>query len=89
MGITPESESCLLLGNCLNKAPPAGLLEAWESYVAALSETLTPDALETLKKDVIERVRRVASAAGGLLGLGSRLSSSEQKILDRLEKSFD
>ena len=44
VGITPESESYFLLGNWLKKAPPAGLLEAWESYVAALSETLTPDA---------------------------------------------
>ena len=89
VGITPESESYFLLGNWLKKAPPAGLLEAWESYVAALSETLTPDALETVRKDVIERVQRVASAAGGFLGLGSRISSSEQKVLDRLEKSFD
>ena len=88
VGITPESESYLLLGNWLKKAPPARLLEAWESYVAALSETLTPDARRTLRKDVMGRVRRVATAAGGFLGLGRKISTSEQKVLDRLEKSF-
>ena len=44
VGITPESESYLLLDHWLKKAPPDRLLEAWESYVAALSETLTPEA---------------------------------------------
>ena len=57
VGIAPESESYLLLDHWLNKAPPEKLLEAWESYVAALSETLTPDARRTLRKDVMERVR--------------------------------
>ena len=88
VGITPESESYLLLDHWLKKAPPARLLEAWESYVAALSETLTPEARRTLRKDVIERARRVATAAGGFLGLGSKISSSEEKVLERLEESF-
>ena len=88
VGITPESESYLLLCNWLKKAPPARLLEAWESYVEALSETLTPDARRTLREDVIGRVRQVAAAAGGFLGLGRKISASEQKVLDRLEKSF-
>ena len=88
VGITPESESYLLLDHWLQKAPPATLLEAWESYVAGLSETLSPDARRTLRHDVMERVKQVASAAGGFLGLGGRISSSEQKVLDRLEGSF-
>jgi hypothetical protein len=88
VGIAPESETYSLLGNWLKKAPPARLLEAWESYVAALSETLTPDARQTLKEDVIGRVRQVAASAGGFLGLGRKISASEQKVLDRLEKSF-
>ena len=88
VGIAPESETYSLLGNWLKKAPPARLLEAWESYVTALSETLTPDARQTLKEDVIGRVRQVAASAGGFLGLGRKISASEQKVLDRLEKSF-
>ncbi len=88
VGITPETETYALLSNWLKTAPPARLLEAWEAYVAALTETLTPDAVQTLKEDVLGRVRQVASAAGGFLGLGRKISASEQMVLDRLEKAF-
>ena len=88
VGITPESESYALLDHWLKKAPPDKLLEAWESYVAVLSETLTPDARQTLRTDVIERARQVATAAGGFLGMGRKISSSEREVLARLEKSF-
>ena len=44
--------------------------------------------IHPLKEDVIGRVRQVASAAGGFLGLGRRISAAEQEVLDRLEQSF-
>ena len=81
-----RATSCFVTGSRRLHRP-----DSWkrgESYVEALSETLTPDARRTLREDVIGRVRQVATAAGGFLGLGRKNSASEQKVLDRLEKSF-
>ncbi len=88
IGIDPESESHLLLRNWLKEPPTPRLLEAWEAYVAALSETLTAEARETLRDDVIGRATGVARAAGGFLGLGRKISASELKVIDRLEQAF-
>ncbi len=79
------SEGC---SRKLRKPPTHRLIEAWEAYVSALSETLPADSREALRADAIGRVTKVAEAAGGFFGLGRKTPSSEQKVLDRLQKFF-
>lgn len=77
-----------LLEQWLQQEPDARLLNVWKGYVAALSTMLAPEAQESLKHDLLGRARAVAEAAGGLLGLGNRVSKSEQAVLNELEQAF-
>jgi len=54
----------------------------------ALIPDLTPTAREALKSDLLSHARGVAAAAGGLLGLGSKIPKAEQAMLDELERVF-
>jgi len=88
-GIDDASPAGLLLDSWLSNSPPPRLLEVWTQYVKALSENLDAAERGTLRHDVIGRAREVAEAAGGFLGMGSKISQAEQKMLERLESAFD
>jgi len=87
-GIGPEHPGYPLLERWLEKRPAPALLATWKDYVAALSGTLSESAHKALKQDLLGRARAVAEAAGGLLGLGSRVSKPEQAVLEELEQAF-
>ena len=76
------------LEHWLEKRPDAKLLVLWKGYVTALVPTLTESAQKALKEDLLGRARAVATAAGGLLGFGNKVSASEQAVLEELEKAF-
>ena len=88
-GIQVGSPSHVLLGSWLEQPPADRLLEVWKDYVAALCETLDRSAVQVLKKDILDRARGVAAAAGGFLGFGSKVSDVERAVLDELEAAFD
>jgi hypothetical protein len=77
-----------LLEYWLDEKPGREMLEAWEHYIQALCKRLTPDEIAQLKRDVLTLARKVAQAAGGVLGLGNKISKAEREVLDELEKSF-
>ncbi len=87
-GIVEGSPCAALLENWLKQKPEPRLVEAWKNYVSALSDTLEPKARESLRDQVIGRARDVAEATGGFLGLGNRISKSEERILAELEMAF-
>ena len=87
-GLARDHSGYQMLESWLKKKPDKRLLALWKDYVAALSETLGADAKSALKEDLLGRARAVAEAAGGLLGLGSKVSKSEQAVLDDLEEAF-
>ncbi|MHC4177614.1 MAG: hypothetical protein ACYSWU_08910 [Planctomycetota bacterium] len=78
-----------LLQRWLKRKPDPKLLAVWRGYVAALAQPLSEDARDTLKEDLLGRARAVAEAAGGLLGLGNKISKSEQATLSDLAQVFD
>ena len=78
-----------LLDAWLKRRPDNELLAVWKSYVASLSISLSEEALNDLKNDLLGHARTVAEAAGGILGLGSRVSKAEQAILDELAQAFE
>jgi hypothetical protein len=87
-GIDDASPAGLLLASWLSSPPPPKLREVWIDYVRALCRELSPLEREELRDDLLGRARAVAEAAGGFLGLGSKVSSEEQQELARLEAAF-
>jgi hypothetical protein len=60
----------------------------WREYVSALSATLTDDARQALKSELLGRARTVAEAAGGFMGMGQKVSAAEAAVLGELEQAF-
>lgn len=87
-GIQPHHGHYPLLEHWLNEKPSREMLEAWEHYVGALCKQLSAEEAVQLKHDVLALARKVAQAAGGVLGLGNRISKAERKVLTELEKAF-
>ena len=87
-GLGKGSSSARLLEGWLQERPEPDVLAAWKEYVSALLATLSADAKEALKKDLLGRAHAVAEAAGGFMGLGNKVSKSEQAVLEDLESIF-
>lgn len=83
-GIARGTSAHDLLASWLEHLPPPELFAAWRSYIEAVLEPLTPGEREELRVGLVERARRVAEAAGGILGVGA-ISGSERLVLARLD----
>ncbi|MFT5303167.1 MAG: hypothetical protein ACI87E_004975 [Mariniblastus sp.] len=88
-GIAVGTASYQTMESWLNNPPESELLDTWKSYIGALKSTLEGPALNQLKNSVLGRAENVAKSAGGFLGLGNKVSDSEQGVLDDLAKAFD
>ncbi len=88
-GIKMGTPSYETLEKWLQTKPQPELLNSWKAYVATMKANLDPAAMSQLKNSVLERAESVAKAAGGFLGLGNKVSDSERKVLDELNKAFD
>ena len=87
-GIEEGSGAYELLAGWLKEKPGEELFAAWSGYIEALEEQLTAEQLQIVRRQVIDRARAVAAAAGGFLGF-KRISDSEERALARLEAAFD
>jgi len=87
-GLEDGSPELALLQNWLARKPEPRLLSAWEALVQGLCAEMEPAAIETLRTRLLERAKKVASASGGVLGLGSKVSGAEASALARLERAF-
>jgi hypothetical protein len=88
-GVEKGSTTYELLENWLQRKHGPELLDTWKQYVAAISAQLDGAKNAALKERVLGQARAVAEAAGGILGLGFKVSASEEKVLDELEAAFD
>jgi hypothetical protein len=88
-GITSGSPAHGLLDAWLEHRPSQQLLDAWRDLVRAIREQIGPEEAERLKAEIVERARVVARASGGVLGLGSKVSSAEAAMLASLERPFE
>jgi hypothetical protein len=79
----------VLLDGWLERAPGGELLEAWKGYIASLLGELHAEAVAELRTRLVGGARQVAEAAGGLLGLGNKVSASEAALLAELDACFD
>ena len=87
-GVDPDSVAGKMLGNWLLQQPGAELVDAWKRHVRALWPSLSPKERDEIRASALERARSVAEAAGGFLGLTSRISSQEKAVLDDLAQTL-
>lgn len=87
-GIGTSGPAYDLLKSWLTSAPPASLFDSWSLYVTGLRDILTTDDFVHLRDRVLGRAREVASAAGGILGFGNKVSDDEERQLKALERAF-
>jgi hypothetical protein len=83
-GIAPGSLARQLLESWLDRKPSPELVEAWMRYTQTIWPKLTPQEREEVRQVGLGRARGVAEAAGGFLGLTSKISAAEQAVLDEL-----
>ena len=86
--IAPDSVIYKLLQSWLQHRPSPESLQAWKHYVRAICATLEPQTIAKMKEGVVGRAEKIARAAGGFLGFGSKISAKEQECLDQLAECF-
>lgn len=88
-GVGSEHPAYQLLEGWLRRKPDPQLLGVWKEYVASLGKVLGETEKNELRDDLLQRAKAVAESAGGILGLGSKISKAEQKMLDELARAFE
>ena len=88
VGVAPGSTAHTLLGAWLERRPDPKLLDAWTQMVRGLRERLGPAEAGRLEASLLDHARAVASASGGVLGIGAKVSAAEAAMLERLRAAF-
>lgn len=86
-GVSPGTAAHDLLESWLTHRPGPELLHAWTDYTQALAASLSEAEREGLRHELLDRARKVAEAAGGILGLG-KVSDAEKAMIGELEKAL-
>lgn len=86
-GLAEAEPGYKLFATWLDDHPPASLLPRWKDYASALAADMTPEAAASFRTEVMDRARKVASAAGGFLGMGA-ISEAEEAVLDQIEQTL-
>jgi uncharacterized tellurite resistance protein B-like protein len=87
-GLAPGSPAHAALEEFLKSAPRADARKAWYAWATELNRTLDAAERSKVRDGLVKRSRAVAEASGGFLGLGSKISANEQRVLDAIEKAF-
>lgn len=88
LGMAKGDVSHELFEQWLTERPPQALVAAWKDYLQVFAGTMSRDDMQAFKAEVLDRARRVADAAGGFLGIGSKISAPEQIVLGELAAAF-
>ena len=87
--VLPGTPAYELLESFLARRPDARLLKTWGEYVVGVLARLDEDGRRELREQILGRAQRVARVAGGILGLGKKVSPEEQRVLDELARAFE
>jgi len=88
-GLAAEKIAQSLLKEWLARPPDPQLLERWKGYVGRLWGRFTSEERWKMRENLLGSARAVAEAAGGILGLGSKISAAERRALDDLARILD
>jgi hypothetical protein len=86
-GVNPGTAAHGLLEQWLRQRPDVRIIAGWKEYVKTLAKVMPADAIAKMRENLIGRARKVAEAAGGFLGLTSKISQVEQAALDEFERA--
>jgi hypothetical protein len=87
-GVDKNSPAFQLAQHWLDKKPPSDLVATWKSYMQLLKNRMPEAEFSTMRTNTLERATKIAKAAGGFLGLGAKISETEQKVLDDLRSAL-
>jgi len=87
-GVHPGTPGHDLLNSWLQHKPGEAIQAAWAKYIQSLWPSLTPHERDELRERLLRLARGVAEAAGGFLGLGSKISPAERAVLDEIEAAL-
>jgi hypothetical protein len=86
-GVQEGSPGRALLESFLANRPEPAVFAAWGSYVTELVANLSAEDRAAMRARLVERARKVAQSAGGMLGI-ARISDAEKRVIAALEKPF-
>ncbi len=89
VGLEGTSTGHRLLEKCLSERPRAELRNLWEQYIKSVCGALSDEERAALRHELLQRARGVAEAAGGIMGLGARVSRREEALLSELARAFN
>ena len=87
-GIQSSDVAHQLLKNWLEQPLTEELKAAWRAYARALAETLDNAQYDVFRAEILEKAHDVARAAGGILGIGNKISTVEAQVMADLEQAF-
>jgi len=88
-GVTADRIGRELLTNGLARKPDPRLFASWKAYVGRLWGYFTADERWQMRSNCLASARGVAEAAGGILGLTSKISAEERRVLEEIERLLD
>jgi hypothetical protein len=79
-----EGTACYsLLDSWLQNRPDSRVVGSWKDYVGHLAKMMPPESMQKLRDELANSLKKVATAAGGILGMKS-ISKKEQDTIDEL-----
>ena len=87
-GIQSTDVAYQLLQNWLAEPLTEEVKAAWRSYAGALAESLGTEECVAICSEVVGKAREVAQSAGGILGIGNKISPVEEQVMSELEQAF-
>jgi len=88
-GVSEGTPAHAQLMSWLSSPPPPEFFERTVSLISNLLEALPESRRVDLQNDLLGASFSVASASGGFLGLGSKVSADEKQLLERFRKDFE
>lgn len=86
-GLEKESPSYRLLEIWTLERPAPAVVTAWEEFVRQVQHDLEPGERQRFQDRLLAPAKAVAEAAGGFLGLTSKISAEERAVLERMERA--
>jgi len=77
-----------VLRTWLAQKPGESIIAAWGKYVEGIWPSLASHERDELRERLLGLARGVAEAAGGFLGLGSKISPAERALIDEIDTAL-
>ncbi len=88
-GVEPGSPAYQQLQGWLDQRPAEGFFEDALRLIGDLLQALPDEERERSRTDLVEYSAAIARASGGILGLGSKVSSAEREVLNRIAREIE